>query len=497
MELSQDQKRALYKFSQGQNLFLTGPAGTGKSFLIEQMVSHATNRRKRIQICALTGVAAILLGNQARTIHSWSGIKVCRDPPETTARKVAREKKYLENWQETDILVIDEVSMMSAHVFDTLDKVGRLTRNRNLPFGGIQMILVGDMFQLPPVGNDSIFCFQSPSWFQTVPIENHIELRTIFRQTDSNFMEVLNQVREGRLDETFVSILRNRVQNPPANLIITKLFSRRDQVDYINRMEFDRLTEPVYEIQVHSTTKLKYFTDSGKPITAFHIENKVRDKDQEVENMKTNTRVEPLRLRKGAHVMCTVNLDQETGIVNGSQGTIVGWTEKQKVRVLEQYVEMELPRVQFKNHTITIQPKVWQSTNDPKIAIAQLPLCLCWALTIHKSQGATLDNAVMDLGSTVFEYGQAYVALSRVRSLEGLFLTQFEPQRIRAHPEVVSFYRKIRAQPIDNIPPVGISELVQTNSTLPVANAVYSEAIPMATVIEDPDIKVVHINKKI
>jgi len=494
MNFSEDQLRALYKFTKGQNLFLTGPAGTGKSFLIQTMTSYATNKRKVIQVCALTGVAAVLLGNQARTIHSWSGIKICRDPPETTARKVAREQKYLQNWQQTDILVIDEVSMMSAHVFDTLDKVGRLTRNRNLPFGGIQVIMVGDMFQLPPVGNDSTFCFQSPQWFQTVPIENHIELRTLFRQTDPEYIEALNQVREGRLEQKYCDVLRQHVQVPPPDLVVTRLYPRRDQVDYLNHLEFNRLTEPVHEFPVHSTTKLKFFVESGKPITAFHIENKVRDKEQEVENMRVNTRVEPLKLRVGAHVMCTVNLDQSVGIVNGSQGKIIGWTERQKVRVLEQYVEMELPRVQFKNHTMTIQPKAWQSTNDPKIAIAQLPLTLCWALTIHKSQGATLDNAVMDLGSSVFEYGQAYVALSRVRSLEGLFLTQFEPQRIRAHPEVVSFYRQIRAHPIDNIPPVGIPELFQA---LPVADAVYSEPIPLATVetLPDPDIKVVHINK--
>jgi hypothetical protein len=156
--------------------------------------------------------------------------------------------------------------------------------------------------------------------------------------------------------------------------------------------------------------------------------------------------------------MCTVNLDQETGIVNGSQGRIVGWTETQKVRVLDQYIDMALPRVQFKDTTLTIQPRVWQSANDPKIAIAQLPLTLSWALTIHKSQGATLDAAQMDLGQNVFEYGQAYVALSRVRSIDGLFLTHFEPQRIRAHPDVVAFYQRIRAQPRVAMlePPTGV-----------------------------------------
>jgi hypothetical protein len=229
--------------------------------------------------------------------------------------------------------------------------------------------------------------------------------------------------------------------------------------------------------------------------------------------------------------MCTVNLDQETGIVNGSQGRIIGWTETQKVRVLDQYIEMALPRVQFKHTTLTIQPRVWQSTNDPKIAIAQLPLTLSWALTIHKSQGATLDAAQMDLGQNVFEYGQAYVALSRVRTLDGLFLTHFEPQRIRAHPEVVAFYQRIRAQPRPVMlepqvaslepkvamlePPTGVDFALSqvaslepptgVGSTLP--EAYIPPVGPIKTVSEtvvkkvrkrgvDPDIKVVRINRE-
>jgi len=447
--LSVDQKRALALFQQGHNLFLTGPAGTGKSYLIDQFVADALERRKVIQICATTGVAAVLLGKQARTIHSWSGIKLCRDPVAVTAKRVAKEKKYVENWQNTNILVIDEVSMMSAHVFDTLHFTGQQVRkNVSKPWGGLQIVLVGDMFQLPPVsgsGEDAKPCFQSAHWFDTIPLAHHIELTTPFRQSNPVYVALLNQVREGSLDEDMAALLQERVRPPPADLLLTRLYPRRNQVDYTNKQAFDQLQEPVHEIPVFSTTQLRYFVESGKPITSFHVQNKVRDKDQEIETLKNHAQVEPLCLRTGAMVMCTVNLDKEAGIVNGSQGTIVSWTETQKVRVLDGYQDMRLPRVQFsQGPLITMQPKVWQSVNDPKIAIAQLPLTLCWALTIHKSQGATLDAALMDVGANVFEYGQAYVALSRVKSLEGLYLTQFEPQRIRAHPDVVAFYRRIR-----------------------------------------------------
>jgi ATP-dependent DNA helicase PIF1 len=526
MSLSQDQAHALALFQQGNNLFLTGPAGTGKSFLIDQFISHATNSRKRIQICATTGVAAILLGKQARTIHSWSGIKLCRDAPDTTAKRITKEKKYLENWQNTDVLVIDEASMMSAHVFDTLNLTGQKTRNSPRPFGGIQLVLVGDLFQLPPVGSsgeDAKPCFQSAHWFDTIPLSHHIELTTPFRQTDPTYVRLLNQVREGSLNPEFADLLRTRVQTPPPDIVLTRLFPRRNQVDYVNKTAFDQLTEPIHEFPVHSTSKLKYFVESGKPITAFHVQNKVRDKDQEIQNLQTHTQLDPvLRLRQGAHVMCTVNLDQETGIVNGSQGRIVGWTETQKVRVLDQYIDMALPRVQFKDTTLTIQPRVWQSANDPKIAIAQLPLTLSWALTIHKSQGATLDAAQMDLGQNVFEYGQAYVALSRVRSIDGLFLTHFEPQRIRAHPDVVAFYQRIRAQPrvamlepkvaslepkvaslepkVASLePPTGVG-FALPEAYIPPVGTVQTVSEPVVKKVRkrvvDPDIKVVRINRE-
>jgi ATP-dependent DNA helicase PIF1 len=185
--LSPEQNFAFEKFKCNENLFITGPGGTGKTKLIKHLVQYARDIKRRLQVCALTGCAAVLLNCNARTIHSWSGIKLAKGDRDRIVQSVIKNKRSVKTWKSVDVLIIDEISMMSKKIFDILDELGKRCRNSLRPFGGIQMVFTGDFFQLPPVGNEDDedsdkFCFESALWSQTFKPENHIQLTTIFRQ---------------------------------------------------------------------------------------------------------------------------------------------------------------------------------------------------------------------------------------------------------------------------------------------------------------------------
>jgi ATP-dependent DNA helicase PIF1 len=449
--LSEEQHTALKKFQQGHNLFLTGPAGTGKSFLIDQMVHWAALHNKRIQVTAMTGVAAVLLGKRARTLHSWSGIRLAEDEPTVTAKRVDKNPKSRKSWQFTDILVVDEVSMMSKHVFDTLKTTAELVRRSTQPFGNMQLVFVGDMFQLPPVGKHELVCFQSEHWESVFPFPNHIELRTIFRQSDPLYASVLNQIREGHIDETSVKLLQGRCIPPPQHVILTRFFPKRSDVDQFNQREFAKLaTQPTETYLIMKCTTMRHYIDTGEWIVA-PCKKSSKELSRECDAWLKQTQLESVILRVGAVVMCTANLDMSRGIVNGSQGVVVDFVHMPySVPFFDAPPppSNRLPVVEFLNGVrIPVPPRVWQSGAEPAVAVAQIPLTLSWAMTIHKAQGATLDSAWMDVGDDIFEYGQAYVALSRVKTLDGLYLSHFNPTKIRANPIVQQFYSTIRSNP--------------------------------------------------
>ena len=242
MQFSEEQQIAFDKYIQGQNIFITGPGGTGKSALIKHLKQDADKRGKHIQVCALTGCAAVLLECKAKTLHSWSGIGLGKGPIEQLIKKVQKNKHSKALWKETDILVVDEVSMMSLKLFETLDAIGKSVRKDRRPFGGLHLIFSGDFYQLPPVGDKddldtSKFCFESEFWFTTFQKENHIQLQKIFRQNDPVYQSILNQVREGRLKRSTNDILMNQVNKTIDETVTikpTKLFPTRNKVDSIN-----------------------------------------------------------------------------------------------------------------------------------------------------------------------------------------------------------------------------------------------------------------------
>jgi ATP-dependent DNA helicase PIF1 len=476
MNYSEEQIRAFTAYTQGTNIFVTGPGGTGKTALIKFIQKDAVRKGFNIQVCALTGCAAVLLECKAKTLHSWAGIGLGNGSVDQLVTKIMKNRFLKSNWKTTDILVVDEVSMMSQKLFELLDAIGKSVRKNSRPFGGIQLIFSGDFYQLPPVGDaldpeTTRFCFESLLWSQTFSKEHHIQLTKIFRQSDPIYQKILNQIREGRLKRSSNETLLQKVsQQMPDNLIVrpTKLFPTRNKVDQVNTREMNALKTEEIEY------KLKYHSDLEMTATEL-VKRRQFTKEQiqtELLYLKGNLRCdEVVKLKIGSQVMCIVNieLDNGTTLCNGSQGVIIRLSEN------------GLPIVQFGKISSVMGYHVWPSENIPGIGVSQLPLILAWALTIHKAQGATLDIAEIDAGSGIFECGQTYVALSRVKSLEGLYLTSFDASKIKVNRRVQEFYLSLEEEK-DN-KKEAINETIATAIATPV---IIATPVVIATPILEP-----------
>ena len=462
--MSPEQVIAFEKYKSGQNVFITGPGGTGKSALIREIYKYATQREHNVQVCALTGCAAVMLECKAKTIHSWSGIGLANGDIDRIVDRVDKNFFKKKEWRKTRTLIVDEVSMMSKRLFDILDLVGKTARNsHSRPFGGIQLVFCGDFYQLPPVGvntedpDNARFCFESDSWFHTFPRENHIQLKQIFRQNDPVYCQILNQVREGRITRRTDEILRSRVgvllpdvsEDGTPQTKPTILYATRSRVDEINRLEMEKLTildpdSPDYKYELRYVTDLP-LSEKERQIRASQSKDRI---SSELVSLKNSILCDDIvHLRVGAQVMCVVNMEESvttaaTPICNGSQGVIVRMTETTTS------LSPALPVVRFNNGLeMTIHPHTWLSENIPGIGVSQIPLILSWAITIHKSQGATLERCIIDIGERVFEAGQSYVALSRIKSLQGMSIMSYDVSRIMVNKRVKTFYTDLERVP--------------------------------------------------
>jgi ATP-dependent DNA helicase PIF1 len=459
---SPEQDYAFEKFRNGENIFISGAGGSGKSFLIKHFVRHLTLHapQKKFQVTSTTGCSSVLLCENiqntreygkmvsVKTVHSWSGIRLCKGDENKIIHSVLNNRNSIREWKKIKVLIIDEVSMMSCKMFSVLEKIARFSRKNGLPFGGIQVVFLGDMYQLAPVpdsddptGDSAKFCFESPAWNDVFHTDNHIELTTIFRQTDDAFKEILGEIRVGKISEKSANILKTYVGRTPdtdtTHIIPPKILSTRAKVEYVNNSQYANITGEEHVFPYKINTDFRAYADSGKAIAAEDIAIcsalTAQQVEFEVKNMKGNiSPPEELKLKRGCPVMCLVNVNLDMGISNGSLGVVEDFAEP-----------TGHPIVQFKNGMrLMIEPHTWQNPDYPCICIQQYPVCLSFANTIHKLQGATLDMAIMDLGSSIFTEGQTYVALSRVKSLDGLFLQAFRADKIRVHPKVVEFYTR-------------------------------------------------------
>jgi len=429
MNLSKEQELVFEKYINGENLFITGVGGTGKKKIIQLIANEAKEKEKKFQVCAMTGCAAVLLNCKANTLHSWAGIGLARGSINDVVSRVIKSKFRRKNWNSIELLIIDEVSMLSEKLFIILDTIAKIIKKNQKPFGGIQIIFAGDFHQLPPIGEDddekSInFCFESDLFDLT--FKNQILLKTIFRQKDPKYQKILSEIRTGKLKSSSLKILNKYIRDPEPDMLIKPpiLLAKRKNVDYINQTELSKL-----EI-VGKEYNLKEHNQDDEEKNKFTNE----DKNYELRYLKNNILAEEkLVLKVGAQVMCIANIDIEgtNAIVNGSQGIVID-------------IKDDLPIVKFKNGEIRIiKEHLWKSEIIPGIGIKQIPLIHAWAITIHKAQGLTLESAQIDIGQNIFECGQTYVALSRLVSLEGLYLIAFCPSKIKLYKKVIEFYEKL------------------------------------------------------
>jgi ATP-dependent DNA helicase PIF1 len=426
--LNEQQRRAYDAVASGKSIFLTGAGGTGKSYLLAFIYHVLAGRmEKMIGITAMTGCAALLLGRHAKTLHSWAAIGLAREPASVLAAQIKQSKAY-RRWLVTDILVIDEVSMLTPELLEKLDEVAKIVRRNKNPMGGLQIVFVGDFFQLPPIYKDRdekecFFAFESDVWKRTV--NEMICLTQMIRAEDTQFQKILEEARRGNLSEESIALLKTREGLPWQNEKIrpTLLFNRRVEVDIVNERNLKALRGERHIFEAE-TVFLPIEATSGLTAESERVKHATLKLDRDAPyDVK-------LILATDAQVMLLVNLDSEAGLVNGSRGVVVGFSEGGH------------PIVQFKKgEPLTIAASTWESEELPGVQRRQIPLKLAYAMTTHKSQGATLDCALIDIGPTTFEYGQAYVALSRVRNLESLYIWELDPSAFRAHPKVLAFYQ--------------------------------------------------------
>lgn len=415
IKLSKKQNDAYNLMVNGKSIFLTGSAGTGKTQTIKMFIKvHKEN--KIIGITSTTGISALLFGGV--TIHSFLGIGLGQGSVDSMVKKIFTRPHLRKRWRELEILIVDEISMLSPTLFDKLEKLARHIRRNDLPFGGIQLILSGDFLQLPCINSDD-FCFESEAWKKC--IEHTVYLTEIMRQKNYEFQECLNNIRMGLLPKKTCQLLKSRVGIKLTNdfgIKPTKLFSTNYSVDYVNNKELDALAENDPE-----------FFEYNMEITVYPG---VKNTDIMIEKYKKSCNSsETIQLCKGAQVMLLFNMDTDGGLVNGSRGVVNGFVG-------------DIPLVKFLNgREVLVDYHIWEiEENGQKIIkVSQIPLKLAYAITGHKSQGCSLDYAEIDLSNT-FAHGQAYVMLSRVKNIEGLSIISIDFDKIIANEKAIAYYKQ-------------------------------------------------------
>lgn len=431
--LSNEQGMAIELFKKGENILIMGSGGTGKSKMIEEIEYETRRGIKNIVVTATTGISAYNINGL--TIYSYMGIGTGEKETDVLIRNIKKKNHIVERLRMLDILVIDEISMMSASIFEKIEEILKTIRRIRKPFGGVQVVLLGDLLQLLPIFNnitkrkvedeeeDTRLIVESERFRECFRERNTIRLEKNFRQSDIILLGILERIRVGKQEENDIKKLKERLI---VNLEIGKdelkdavyLVSSNRQANEINTKKMEKINEK----------EIKYianFEDIKKDDESNEIRN---DMERQFKQKGTNEII----LKKGARVMLTKNIDTEIGLVNGATGTIIE-------------LKGRYPIIKFDNgEKRQIEETTWdiedKRNGDVIVTAKQIPLILCWAITIHKSQSLTLEKAVMDLRDCFCEH-QVYVALSRVRSLSGLYLVGLNEKKIKVNEKIIRYLR--------------------------------------------------------
>ena len=386
------QSKALAILKSGRNVFLTGSAGAGKTYVLNQYIQYLKEHKVPVAVTASTGIAATHMNGM--TIHSWAGIGIREHLSLQHLSNLKKRKYFRDKMDKVKVLVIDEISMLHRNQLDLVNQVLKFFKENELAFGGVQVVFSGDFFQLPPIGNEwetarEKFAFMSTAWLEAEPVICYLTEQ--HRQESNELNMILNEIRQGNVSENSISLLETRLEfHPDEGEQETKLFTHNSDVDRINKM---------YLEQIGGASKVFKAETKGNEVLVDVLKKSV-------------LAMENLELRRGAQVMFVKN-NYEVGYVNGTMGRVTGFNSEGNPLVKT-----------FDGELVEAKAESWAIEDETGRALAsftQIPLRLAWAITVHKSQGMTLDAAMIDL-SKAFEKGQGYVALSRLRDLQGLRL---------------------------------------------------------------------------
>lgn len=411
----------LQNVTQRKNTLLLGPGGCGKTYSLRKVFSYFESKRVCF-ITATTGVAAHNICREASTLHSWAGVGIAQGTPDQVLSKVMAKKDRVMRWKKTEVLIIDEISMLGKDFFEKLDYIAKTLVNPNKPFGGITIVASGDFLQLPPVNDD--FVFNSQAW--TDMNFTRVKFEEPKRFDDLRWFHTLRRIRIGNVIEEDDELLQSRLKAWTENkdeilandVKPTILYCKRVNVESYNKRQLDRIEDDEIVFESYDYIESKK-NRKLPPITLFK-----KSLDELIP--------ENISLKVGAQVMVRRNFPLDKSLVNGTRGVV---TEIHDSSVMVKIKTGEIKCIPMVEFEINL--------NDLRVVRTQIPLTLAWATTIHKSQGLTLDIALCDIGPSVFAEGQAYVALSRVKNIDGLFLKAYDKKAIFANEESLKYENQV------------------------------------------------------
>ncbi|MFT5036970.1 MAG: ATP-dependent DNA helicase PIF1 [Candidatus Azotimanducaceae bacterium] len=407
------QEQALNILKTGGNVFLTGEPGSGKTHVINQYIAWLEAAQVQVAVTASTGIAATHIGGM--TIHSWASIGIREVMRPYDLDQIASKEKIVKRIKKVSVLIIDEISMLDGSVLEMVDMVVKTVRGNGEPFGGLQIVFVGDFFQLPPItkrGDMMRYAFESRSWEDARPLVCYITEQ--YRQEDEMLLGLLKSIRKNEIEEEHFTLLSEQTEISYTDIDPTRLYTHNIDVDAVNTQKLSELK-------------------SAKAVFKMEAQGNKQLLQGLVKNCLSPERLE---LKEDAMVMCTKN-NLEAGYVNGTLGRVISFNSEGGFPVIKTSEGKE----------ITMKPTNWDVAEEGKVlaTVSQIPLRLAWAITVHKSQGMSLDAAEIDL-SKAFVFGQGYVALSRVRTLAGLKMLGMSPNALHVDPKIVAHDARFRTE---------------------------------------------------